>query len=124
MNGRSPATSTIRGVEIPIGVALISVVLFATAIVNLLTKELATIAGVSFSAIFFVVFTITERANAEEHMKGESELEQFRVAAAGGTDRARRWTFAPAASWSRCAIRRISPISSRCFPRRTRPSAT
>ena len=75
-----PGNITIRGVEIPIGVALISVVLFATAIVNLLTKQLATIAGVIFSAIFFMVFTVTERANAEEHKKGESELEQFRVA--------------------------------------------
>ncbi len=75
-----PGNITIRGVEIPIGVVLISIVLFATAIVNLLTKQLATIAGVTFSAIFFLVFTVTERANAEEHKKGESELEQFRVA--------------------------------------------
>ena len=76
-----PGNFRIGRTEIPVGVALISVVLFATAIVNLLTKQLATIAGVSFSAIFFVVFTITEKANAAQHSKGESELEQFRVAA-------------------------------------------
>jgi len=75
-----PGNITIKGVEIPVGVALISVVLFATAFVNLFTKELATIAGITFSAVFFLIFTITERANAEQHSRGESELEQFRVA--------------------------------------------
>jgi amino acid transporter len=76
-----PGNFRIGKTEIPVGVALISVVLFATALANLFTKELATIAGVSFSAVFFLVFTVTERANAEQHSKGQSELEQFRVAA-------------------------------------------
>jgi amino acid transporter len=76
-----PGNFTVGKTEIPVGVALISVVLFATALVNLFTKELATIAGVSFSAVFFLVFTVTERANAEQHSRGQSELEQFRVAA-------------------------------------------
>ncbi len=40
-----PGNFKIAGVEIPVGVALISVVLFATALVNLFTKQLATIAG-------------------------------------------------------------------------------
>ncbi|HEY5174127.1 MAG TPA: APC family permease [Terriglobales bacterium] len=75
-----PGNIHIRGVEIPIGVVLISVVLFSTAIVNLLTKQLATIAGVTFSVVFFVVFTISERKTAREHAAGESELEQFNVA--------------------------------------------
>ena len=76
-----PGNIRIRGTEIPVGVALISVLLFATAIVNLLTKQMATIAGVSFSVIFFIVLTVSERVNAQQHAKGESELEQFRVAA-------------------------------------------
>ena len=74
-----PGNIRIRGVEIPIGVALISLVLFATALTNLLTKQLATIAGVSFSVVFFLVLTVSERLNAKQHAKGESELEQFRV---------------------------------------------
>ena len=56
-----PGNIRIGGVEIPIGLGLISLVLFATAFVNLFTKEMATIAGVSFSLVFFVVFTISER---------------------------------------------------------------
>jgi amino acid transporter len=78
---RVPGNIHVRGVEVPIGVALISLVLFATAVVNLFTKELATMAGVSFSAVFFLVLTVSERINAEHHAKGESELEQFNVAA-------------------------------------------
>jgi hypothetical protein len=76
-----PGNFYIRGVEIPLGLCLISLVLFATAFVNLFTKELATIAGVSFSLVFFVVLTVSERSVAEEHAKGESGLEQFNVAA-------------------------------------------
>ena len=76
-----PGNIRIAGVEVPVGVALISLVLFATAFANLFTKQLATIAGVSFSVVFFFVLTISERMNAEQHAKGESELEQFRVKA-------------------------------------------
>lgn len=75
-----PGNIHIRGVEVPVGVALISLVLFATALVNLMTKQMATIAGVSFSVVFFLVLTVSERMNAERHAKGESELEQFNVA--------------------------------------------
>jgi len=76
-----PGNLHIRGVEIPVGLGVISVILFATAIVNLFTKELATIAGVSFSAVFFLVLTVSERKTAHEHATGQSGLEQFNVAA-------------------------------------------
>ena len=75
-----PGNLRIGGKEVPIGLGLISLVLFSTAVVNLFTKELATIAGVSFSAIFFVILTVSERLTAKEHAKGESGLEQFNVA--------------------------------------------
>ncbi len=75
-----PGNIHIRGVEIPIGLGLISIVLFSTALVNLFTKEMATIAGVSFSLVFFVVLTISERAVAQKHASGESGLEQFNIA--------------------------------------------
>lgn len=76
-----PGNIHIKGVEVPIGLGLISLVLFSTAIVNLFTKELATIAGVSFSLVFFLVLTISERTTAKEHAAGESGLEQFNIAA-------------------------------------------
>lgn len=76
-----PGNIRIRGVEIPIGLGIISLVLFATAFVNFFTKEMATIAGVSFSLLLFLVFTISERKVAAKHATGESGLEQFNVAA-------------------------------------------
>ncbi len=76
-----PGNFHIRGVEIPVGLVVISIILFSTALVNLFTKELATIAGVSFSAVFFVVLTVSERAVAAKHAAGDSGLEQFNVAA-------------------------------------------
>jgi amino acid transporter len=76
-----PGNFYIGGVEIPVGLGLISIVLFSTALVNLFTKEMATIAGVSFSLVFFVVLTVSERATAQQHASGESGLEQFNVAA-------------------------------------------
>jgi hypothetical protein len=74
-----PGNLYIRGKEIPIGLVIISVVLFITAFVNLLTKTEATIAGVSFSAIFFMVFTYSERRVARERQGKPEGLAQFRV---------------------------------------------
>jgi amino acid transporter len=72
-----PGNLKIAGTEIPFGLALITLVLFLTAVVNLFTKPSATVAGVIFSGVFFGVFTLSERLTARrEH--GE-HLEQFRV---------------------------------------------
>ena len=78
-----PGNIRIGGVEIPVLLGLISLILFSTAIVNLFTKELATIAGVSFSLMFFVILTISERKSAHEHKSGKSGLEQFNIAGEG-----------------------------------------
>ena len=74
-----PGNLTLFGKEIPLGLVAISMVLFMTAIVNFFTKYEATIAGVTFSAVFFFVFTYSER-HAARARKGRPEgLEQFRV---------------------------------------------
>src|SRR5262245_1143784 len=59
---RVPLNVSIAGVEVPIGLALITIVLFALCIVNLFTKQVATMSGVAFTVIFFVVFTLSERS--------------------------------------------------------------
>jgi amino acid transporter len=76
-----PGNIHVGGVEIPIGLGIISVILFATAFTNLFTKQMATIAGVSFSIVFFIVLTVSERSVAAQHAAGESGLEQFNIAA-------------------------------------------
>jgi hypothetical protein len=74
-----PGNIHIGGMEFPLGLAAISVVLFMTALVNLFTKSQATIAGVTFSVVFFAIFTYSEhRVRAERHGKPEN-LDQFRV---------------------------------------------
>src|SRR5882724_7718078 len=65
--------------EIPLGVALVSAVLFTTALVNLLTKREATIGGVGFSALFFVIFTYSEKRVAHERQGKVESVDQFRV---------------------------------------------
>ncbi len=70
------------GVEFPLGLALIFAVLFLTAIINLFTKEVATISGVAFTLGLFVLFELSDRANksqGQHHAYGE-ELEKFNLA--------------------------------------------
>jgi amino acid transporter len=76
---RVPGNIKFGNVEIPVGLGLISLALFATAIANLFTKKDATIAGIGFTIVFFLVFTVSEYYTKKQ--RGEKEnVEQFRVA--------------------------------------------
>ncbi len=74
-----PGNFHIGKTEIPVGLILISAVLLITAVVNLFTKYQATIAGVIFSAVFFTIFTVSERHVAKERHGKPEQLDQFRV---------------------------------------------
>jgi hypothetical protein len=50
-----PLNFHFRGIEVPVGLVLVTLILFATAIANLLTKKVATISGVFFTAGLFAV---------------------------------------------------------------------
>ncbi len=78
---RVPFNLRLGGVEIPFGLLFIVVVLLAAAIFNLLTKELATISGLSFTAVFFLIFLLSEYYH-DRKLKGEQHkhLEQFNEA--------------------------------------------
>jgi amino acid transporter len=81
---RVPLNFRIFGVEIPVGLSLITLVLLGIAIVNLFTKKEATIAGVTFSIFLFIVFSISERYT--HHVRGSSqhvEMDQFHLAMQG-----------------------------------------
>src|SRR5205809_5913495 len=56
-----PLNLRIGKTEIPIGLFSVFLVLFTTAIVNLLTKSVATVSGVIFAGAFFVIFSLSER---------------------------------------------------------------
>ncbi len=64
-------------VEIPIGLGLISLVVLLSAIANLLTKEVATMSGAAFSAIFLTIFITTESVNERRRGTKHVHLEQF-----------------------------------------------
>lgn len=71
-----PPNITIAGREIPLGLASVFLVLFSTAIVNLFTKSIATVAGVSFAAAFFLIFTVSEKVNRKKHALAQQEMKE------------------------------------------------
>ncbi|HLK50116.1 MAG TPA: APC family permease [Bryobacteraceae bacterium] len=74
-----PMNFHIRGVEIPVGLALITLALFGMATINVLTKKVATISGLSFTIAFFIVFELSEWYNHRRRKGHTQELEKFRV---------------------------------------------
>ena len=69
-----PPNLRIGKTEIPIGLLSVFGVLLATAIVNLFTKSVATVSGVVFAAVFFVIFTFSERENLKKHARTAKEM--------------------------------------------------
>ncbi|HEX5271470.1 MAG TPA: amino acid permease [Gemmataceae bacterium] len=72
-----PLNVQVRGVEIPVGLLLILALLLIAAVANLLTKEVATVGGVVFTAAFFAVFYFSERYSRREAPGPAEHLEQF-----------------------------------------------
>jgi len=66
-----------RGVQIPVGLSLITLTLFLIAIVNLFTKPIATVAGGTFSILLFIGFTISERRT--HGSSAHVEMDQFNL---------------------------------------------
>jgi amino acid transporter len=75
-----PGNIAIGGIEIPIGLGLVTMMLFAIALVNLATKPLATISGIIFSAVMLVVFTVSEKITHRQRGANHEMREEFRVA--------------------------------------------
>jgi amino acid transporter len=74
---RVPFNIKLSDKEIPMGLVIIAVLLFSVAGINLITKEVATIAGVAFTIVFFIVFTISERINQRKLDNSIAALDQF-----------------------------------------------
>jgi amino acid transporter len=67
------------GTDFPIGLIVTFLVLLTTAMVNLFTKEVATVSGIIFTMGFFVIFSISQRVQGSvEHAYGE-EPEKFNL---------------------------------------------
>lgn len=77
---RVPLNFRIGNIEIPFGLAIITSALIALCGINLFTKEVATISGVAFTIIFFVVFEISEHMT-RKRASAHAELDQFNIEA-------------------------------------------
>jgi len=77
---RVPLNFMIGKTEIPVGLALITLTLTALCLVNLFTKEVATISGIAFTIIFFAVFEISEKIT-RKRASAHAELDQFNIEA-------------------------------------------
>jgi amino acid transporter len=62
--------------EIPVGLICVFAVLLSTALVNLFTKSVATISGVAFTAVFFIIFSISERQNKRRHALTDRQMRE------------------------------------------------
>jgi amino acid transporter len=73
-----PLNIRIGNVEFPFGLTLILLILLVSALMNLLTKEEATIGGGIFTAVFFTVFWISEHVRERRRRGAQHQhLEQF-----------------------------------------------
>src|ERR1700686_4770114 len=74
-----PFNLKVRGVELPIGLGVTTLVLFLVAIANLFSKKIATIYGVAFTILLYTLFMISERINAGKKKEHRSDLEKFNL---------------------------------------------
>ncbi len=80
---RVPFNLNIAGRELPVGLMVITTLLFLLAGINLLTKEAATIGGVTFTIVVFILLTLSER-RAGRADPGRRAPEHFRLEARDG----------------------------------------
>ncbi|MGH2574484.1 MAG: APC family permease, partial [Ignavibacteria bacterium] len=64
-----PINLNMGSVQIPIGLSIIFLALFFTAMTNLFTKPIATVSGMIFTFSFFITFTVSEYINKRKIMK-------------------------------------------------------
>jgi len=74
-----PGNVRVGGREVPVGLLFIATFLFLCAVINLFTKETATISGLIFTGGFFIVFLVSERMTARQREAGKGKLDQFQL---------------------------------------------
>ncbi len=76
---KTPLNLHFAGREWPVGLALTTMVLGFVAIANLFTKRIATIWGISFTVVLFILFTVSERVNLRRLKEKKAGLEEFNL---------------------------------------------
>ena len=75
---RVPLNLSFHGIEIPVGLGLITLTLLAIATINLFTKPVATISGLAFALSLFAVFSVSERITGRPSLP-HGEMDQFQL---------------------------------------------
>jgi amino acid transporter len=76
---KTPFNLKIAGHEWPIGLILTTLILFSVAIGIVFTKKIATIYGVAFTLLLFVLFTVSEKINHRKRKENRANMEQFNL---------------------------------------------
>ncbi len=76
---RVPVNIRLGRIEIPAGLIVIALILFSIALTNLLTKQVATVAGIIFTSVFFALFTISERISQRKLDRTIGTLDKFQL---------------------------------------------
>ncbi|HVX65850.1 MAG TPA: APC family permease, partial [Bryobacteraceae bacterium] len=76
---KMPLNLRVGSVELPIGLGLTTLALLFVAIANLFSKQIATIYGILFTLVLFVLFTLSDRINARRRSLEKQGLEQFNL---------------------------------------------
>ena len=74
-----PFNIRVGGRELPLGLVVIAACLFTAAVINLFTKQMATISGLLFTGGFFAVFLVSERITARRLAAETGKLDQFQL---------------------------------------------
>ncbi len=75
---RVPLNLQVGHIEIPIGLGLITITLVALCVINLFTKQVATLSGLAFTIIFFIVFEVSEKMT-KRSAGAHTQLDQFNL---------------------------------------------
>jgi amino acid transporter len=76
---RVPVNFQVRGVEIPVGLSCITLILLAIAVTNLFTKPAATVSGVVFTVVLYGIFAVSEHRTRRRLGAAHVELDQFNL---------------------------------------------
>jgi hypothetical protein len=68
---------TIAGRELPVGLGVITIILFSAAVINLFTKQTATISGLAFTLLLYGLFVASEHAIRRRRAEHGEHTDQF-----------------------------------------------
>jgi amino acid transporter len=74
-----PLNIHVGGKEWPVGLFVTTLVLFFVALANLFSKKIATVYGIGFTVVLFVLFTVSEQINTRRRKEKKSGLEEFNL---------------------------------------------